>query len=56
MEVRIDPQWKALIGAEFEKEYFAELVSLSSRSTPPTGFSLPDATSSGPSKSVSPTT
>ena len=27
MEVRIDPQWKALIGAEFEKEYFAELVS-----------------------------
>ena len=27
MEVRIAPQWKALIGAEFEKEYFAELVS-----------------------------
>ena len=27
MEVRIDPQRKALIGAEFEKEYFAELVS-----------------------------
>ncbi len=27
MEVRIDPQWKALIGAEFDKEYFAELVS-----------------------------
>lgn len=27
MEVRIDPRWKALIGAEFEKEYFAELVS-----------------------------
>ena len=27
MEVRIDPQWKALIGTEFEKEYFAELVS-----------------------------
>ena len=27
MEVRIDPQWKALIGAEFGKEYFAELVS-----------------------------
>ena len=27
MEVRIDPQWKALIGDEFKKEYFAELVS-----------------------------
>ena len=26
MEVRIAPQWKALIGAEFEKEYFSELV------------------------------
>ena len=26
MDVRIAPQWKALIGAEFEKEYFSELV------------------------------
>ena len=26
MDVKISPRWKELLGAEFEKPYFAELV------------------------------